>query len=71
MDILAGAAEPSVLLPLQMPEDMKTVETKKEDVPFDLACYRNSAGNTYDFGFGLNWSGIIGDARTAKYKRQK
>lgn len=34
---------------------------------FDLACHVDSEGNTYDFGFGLNWSGVIRDARTAKY----
>jgi beta-glucosidase len=37
-----------------MPADMKTVEEQKEDVPFDLGCYVDSAGNAYDFGFGLN-----------------
>jgi len=26
-------------------------------------------GNTYDFGFGLNWKGVINDVRTAKYKK--
>ena len=36
---------------------MKTVETQKEDVPFDMICHTDSEGNTYDFGFGLNWSG--------------
>jgi hypothetical protein len=25
----------------------------------------------YDFGFGLNWSGVIQDARTAKYVHEK
>ena len=24
-------------------------------------------GNTYDFTFGLNWSGVIDDERVAKY----
>ena len=67
LDILTGAAEPSGLLPLQMPADMKTVETQKEDVPFDMTCHTDSEGNTYDFGYGLNWAGIIRDARTEKY----
>jgi beta-glucosidase len=70
MDIIAGMAEPSGLLPLQMPMDMKTVEEQKEDVPFDMTCYVDSERNTYDFGFGLNWSGVIRDARTAKYQRK-
>jgi beta-glucosidase len=34
-DILSGAAEPSGLLPFQMPADMDTVETQFEDVPRD------------------------------------
>ena len=69
LDILTGAAEPSGLLPLQMPADMKTVETQKEDVPFDMICHVDSEGNTYDFGFGLNWNGVIKDARVEKYKK--
>jgi beta-glucosidase len=69
MDILTGVAEPSALLPFQMPVDMKTVELQKEDVPFDMDCHVDSEGNTYDFGFGLNWSGVINDARTAKYRK--
>jgi len=69
LDILEGVAEPSGLLPLQMPVDMKTVETQKEDVPFDMICHVDSEGNTYDFGFGLNWSGVIKDARVEKYKK--
>ena len=69
MDILTGAVEPSALLPFQMPADMKTVEEQKEDVPRDMKCYVDSDGNTYDFAFGLNWSGVINDARVAKYKK--
>jgi beta-glucosidase len=67
MDILTGAYEPSGLLPFQMPADMKTVELQKEDVPFDMTCHTDADGNTYDFGFGLNWSGVIKDARVEKY----
>jgi beta-glucosidase len=69
LDILTGAAEPSGLLPVQMPSDMKTVETQKEDVPYDMTCHADSEGNTYDFGFGLNWSGVIKDARVEKYRK--
>ena len=69
LDILTGAHEPSALLPMQMPADMKTVETQAEDVPRDMTAYRDSDGNTYDFGFGLNWKGVINDARTAAYKK--
>ncbi len=68
MDILAGVSEPSGLLPFQMPVDMKTVEEQFEDVPRDMKCYVDAEGNTYDFAFGLNWSGVINDKRVAKYK---
>ncbi|MCR4435303.1 MAG: glycoside hydrolase family 3 N-terminal domain-containing protein [Clostridiales bacterium] len=68
LDILTGAAEPSALLPMQMPADMKTVEEQKEDVPRDMECYVDSEGNRYDFAFGLNWKGVIRDERTEKYK---
>jgi beta-glucosidase len=68
MDIITGASEPSGLLPFQMPADMKTVEEQYEDVPRDMTCYVDSEGNKYDFGFGLNWQGIITDERVSKYK---
>ena len=66
--ILSGEVEPSALLPCQMPKDMETVEASLEDVPRDVECYTDSEGNTYDFAFGLNWSGVIDDDRTAIYK---
>ena len=69
LDILTGAAEPSGLLPLQMPANMKTVEEQYEDVSHDMNCYVDSEGNIYDFAFGLNWAGVINDTRTAKYKK--
>jgi beta-glucosidase len=69
LDIFTGIAEPSGLLPLQMPANMKTVEEQDEDVPHDMECYVDSEGNTYDFAFGLNWSGVIQDARTEKYRK--
>jgi beta-glucosidase len=67
LDILSGAAEPSGLLPFQMPVNMKTVELQDEDIPHDMLCYKDADGHTYDFGFGMNWKGVIHDARTAKY----
>lgn len=66
-DIITGKVEPSGLLPLQMPAHMEAVEKQAEDVPRDLECYVDEAGNKYDFAFGLNWSGVIKDARTEKY----
>ncbi|MBP1674814.1 MAG: bglX [Bacteroidetes bacterium] len=67
LEIIAGQVEPSGLLPLQMPANMETVEAQFEDVPRDMECHVDSDGNTYDFAFGLNWSGVIKDGRTAKY----
>lgn len=67
LDIVTGKVEPSGLLPIQMPASMEAVEAQYEDVPRDMECYVDAAGNTYDFGFGLNWSGVIQDERTEKY----
>lgn len=66
-NIVVGLAEPSGLLPIQMPKDMIDVERQLEDVPRDMECYTDSDGNTYDFGFGLNWAGPISDERTERY----
>ncbi|MGN0276432.1 MAG: glycoside hydrolase family 3 N-terminal domain-containing protein [Hominisplanchenecus sp.] len=71
LEIISGTTEPSGLLPMQQPANMETVEKQYEDVPQDMVCYKDSQGNTYDFGFGLNWSGQISDARTAKYVEKK
>jgi beta-glucosidase len=48
---------------------MSTVEKQFEDVPLDMKCYVDELGHTYDFGYGLNWKGIIKDDRTKKYKK--
>ncbi len=68
LDIISGKNEPSALLPMQMPADMKTVEEQNEDVPRDMRCYQDADGNTYDFAFGLNWQGVIKDERVKNYK---
>ena len=69
LDILSGAAEPSGLLPMQFPADMRTVEEQQEDVPHDMRPLVDTDGNAWDFAYGLNWSGVIDDARTAKYRK--
>ncbi|MCD9615862.1 glycoside hydrolase family 3 protein [Chryseobacterium gleum] len=69
VDIVTGKYEPSGLLPLQMPANMATVEKQKEDVPYDMETHKDSEGHNYDFGYGMNWSGVIKDARTEKYKK--
>lgn len=67
LDIISGAHEPSALLPLQMPVNMETVENQAEDAPHDMETHVDSEGNNYDFGFGLNWSGVISDERVSTY----
>ena len=67
LDLVSGAAEPSALLPMQLPVDMKTVELQKEDLPFDMECYVDADGNRYDFAYGLDWNGRIADERVKKY----
>ena len=69
LDLVSGAAEPSGLLPMQFPADMRTVEEQKEDVPHDMRPLVDADGNAWDFAYGLNWSGVIDDARTAKYRK--
>ncbi|MDO5540989.1 MAG: glycoside hydrolase family 3 N-terminal domain-containing protein, partial [Eubacteriales bacterium] len=66
-EIILGQTEPNGLLVFQQPANMETVEAQMEDVPRDMECYVDAAGNTYDFAFGMNWSGVIDDERTAKY----
>ncbi|NYE04402.1 beta-glucosidase [Bacillus niacini] len=68
-EIISGEVEPSGLLPMQMPANMKTVEEQLEDVAHDLECHIDSEGHVYDFAFGLNWTGRIKDDRTEKYKK--
>lgn len=70
LDILSGAAEPSGLLPVQMPANMETVESQFEDVAHDMECHVDESGNKYDFAFGLNWKGVIKDSRTEKYLKK-
>ena len=67
LDIACGKVEPTGLLPWQQPKDMHEVFSQASDTPRDMDCYVDAAGNAYDFGFGLNWSGVIDDERTAKY----
>jgi beta-glucosidase len=69
LEILTGEVEPSGLLPMQMPADMKTVEEQFEDVSHDMKCHIDTEGNSYDFAFGLNWKGVISDERTRFYKK--
>ena len=66
-ELVSGKAEPQGLLPVQLPCDMDEVEAHFEDLSFDMRTYVDENGNNYDFGFGLNWSGVIKDDRKRKY----
>ena len=68
LELVCGKHEPSGLLPFQMPADMETVEAQAEDTPRDMRCHTDADGHTYDFAYGLNWSGVINDERTQTYK---
>jgi beta-glucosidase len=70
LDLLTGVAEPYGMLPLQMPVDMTVVEKQMEDVPHDMTCYTDETGNTYTFGFGMNWKGVINDERKQRYVKK-
>lgn len=70
-DVLAGNFVPEGLLPVQLPKDMETVERQQEDVAFDMECYVDSQGHRYDFGYGMNYDGVISDERTRRYGRKQ
>ena len=66
-EIILGQTEPGGLLIFQQPASMDAVEAQTDDVPRDMDCYVDADGNRYDFAFGLNWSGVIQDARVSTY----
>ena len=53
MALVSGACKPMGRLPMQFPASMDEVEMQREDVPQDMTPWRDTEGNTYDFGFGL------------------
>ncbi len=65
--IILGQVDPNGLLFIQQAANMEAVEAQLGDVPRDMECYTDANGNKYDFGFGLNWAGVIKDNRTATY----
>lgn len=70
LDVITGRYEPTGLLPVQMPADMETVEAQNEDCAFDMRVFTDSEGHAYDFAYGMNYSGVISDERTMKYRRK-
>ena len=71
LDILSGAGRAFRFVAVTDASNMQTVEKQLEDVPHDMQCYKDTEGHIYDFGYGLNWKGIIKDARVTKYKPVK
>lgn len=59
LDVVFGDYEPTGRLPVQLPKDMETVEAQSEDRALDMEPHVDEAGNVYDYGFGLNYSGVI------------
>ncbi|MCR4825244.1 MAG: beta-glucosidase [Bacteroidales bacterium] len=69
LDLAGRLFEPSGLLPMQLPADMRTVEEQEEDVPHDMRPYVDADGHSYDFAFGMNWNGVIDDHRVRQYRK--
>ena len=69
-DLVSGNAEPSGLLPVELPANMETVERQCEDRPFDMEVYVDQAGNSYGYAFGMNWEGVIQDERVTRYPKR-
>ena len=59
LDVVFGNYEPTGRLPIQMPKDMDTVELQSEDKALDMEVHIDENGNAYDYGFGLNYKGVI------------
>ena len=55
LEILTGDSAPGGRLPVILPADMATVERHCEDIDDDIEAYTDTAGNRYDYGFGLRY----------------
>ncbi len=53
IEVALGIADSNGRLPITLPKDMDTVEANHEDAAGDLEPYVDSAGNSYEFGYGL------------------
>ncbi len=69
LDVITGRFTPEGLLPIQIPVNMEAVENQKEDVAFDMECYQDEEGHRYDFGYGMNFDGVIADERIKRYHK--
>jgi len=59
LDVLFGEFNPSGRLPVQIPKDMDAVELQCEDRALDMPAHVDEFGNTYDYGFGMNYEGVL------------
>lgn len=61
IEVALGLHESAGRLPIGFPKNMAAVEASFEDVPKDVDSYVDASGNTYEYGFGLDFSGPITD----------
>ncbi|MCI5649965.1 MAG: glycoside hydrolase family 3 C-terminal domain-containing protein [Fusicatenibacter sp.] len=59
LDVVFGRYNPTGRLPIQIPKDMDAVEAQSEDKGLDLEPYTDSEGHIYDYGYGMNYEGVI------------
>ena len=69
LKILSGSAEPSRLLPLEKPEDMRAMDERAEDTCHDMRPHIDVAGKAYDFAFWCKGLAMILDERTQSYSQ--
>ncbi len=59
IEVALGMEEASGRLPMSFPANMETVEASYEDVSGDFEIYKDSVGNSYEFGYGLTCDGSL------------
>ena len=59
LDVVFGGDNPTGRLPIQMPKDMDAVEEQSEDRALDMEAYIDSEGHNYDYGYGMNYEGVL------------
>ena len=59
LDVVFGGYNPTGRLPIQMPKDMDAVEEQSEDRALDMETYIDSEGHNYDYGYGMNYEGVL------------
>lgn len=59
LDVVFGNYNPTGRLPIQIPKDMDAVELQSEDRALDMETYIDSEGHNYDYGYGMNYEGVL------------